>query len=431
MNATRAPAGSSGVYRGVLGGRLAADPPPAARPAQLSGRHLELARLGDQRRPPLCPARRRAAGRGGADRRRTVARRRRGGRTRHRRDPEPDARADAAPAGREPVREPRRRRSAAGLRPAACRFASVGSATPRPPPSAGAAKSGRLPGADAGDELGDLARSFGRLLGRVRDHNLYLQGLAAAWRTNSGLLWPSCAARSTTWRPRAPRGALAGARPRRYRPHEYAGQRTVGRAADRARRCGRRARALRPRGATGRDGRGVPSGCTRSGHSSSSGRRIPACSMAPRTWSRNCWTSSWRTPSISRRPRRRSESRSSTPRRAGVSRWPTRAAGCRPARRAVVRLTGLRGAQTGADSHLGLGLFIVRLVAEHHGGRAMAGNLPDGVASSSSSSCRSPAARANRPWSTADAPLWGPNGCAGRWRGYSRGWRSAVPRSSP
>jgi signal transduction histidine kinase len=33
----------------------------------------------------------------------------------------------------------------------------------------------------------------------------------------------------------------------------------------------------------------------------------------------------------------------------------------------------------GDTPHLGLGLFIVRLVAEHHGGRASAANLPDGV----------------------------------------------------
>jgi two-component system, OmpR family, sensor histidine kinase ChvG len=35
----------------------------------------------------------------------------------------------------------------------------------------------RLPGTGASDELGDLARSFDGLLGRVRDHNLYLQAL--------------------------------------------------------------------------------------------------------------------------------------------------------------------------------------------------------------------------------------------------------------
>jgi two-component system, OmpR family, sensor histidine kinase ChvG len=35
------------------------------------------------------------------------------------------------------------------------------------------------------------------------------------------------------------------------------------------------------------------------------------------------------------------------------------------------------GRRTGAGAHLGLGLYIVRLVAEHHGGRATARNLPE------------------------------------------------------
>ena len=32
----------------------------------------------------------------------------------------------------------------------------------------------------------------------------------------------------------------------------------------------------------------------------------------------------------------------------------------------------------GEGAHLGLGLYIVRLIAEFHGGRARAENLPDG-----------------------------------------------------
>ena len=43
-------------------------------------------------------------------------------------------------------------------------------------------------------------------------------------------------------------------------------------------------------------------------------------------------------------------------------------------------LVSVRDARTHADPspHLGLGLFIVRLVAELHGGEAVAGNLPGG-----------------------------------------------------
>ncbi|HRP87211.1 MAG TPA: sensor histidine kinase, partial [Gammaproteobacteria bacterium] len=45
-----------------------------------------------------------------------------------------------------------------------------------------------------------------------------------------------------------------------------------------------------------------------------------------------------------------------------------------PAERLFDSLVSARPA--GAAPHLGLGLFIVRLVAEHHGGRATARNLP-------------------------------------------------------
>ena len=43
-------------------------------------------------------------------------------------------------------------------------------------------------------------------------------------------------------------------------------------------------------------------------------------------------------------------------------------------------LVSSRAGSGAADMHLGLGLYIARLVAEHHGGRIQADNLPDGVA---------------------------------------------------
>jgi two-component system, OmpR family, sensor histidine kinase ChvG len=167
------------LYRSMLGERLAADPPPAARPGQLSGRHLELAALGasDARRYAL---------------------------------PDGGLLAAAAPVGpaRAPqgivvverdtaeilslTRAPTRRLLATSL------FASLGAAVVlfgyalllsfrirRLRDAAAAAVdrrgeiAGSLPGAGAADELGDLARSFGSLLGRVREHNLYLRGLGA------------------------------------------------------------------------------------------------------------------------------------------------------------------------------------------------------------------------------------------------------------
>jgi two-component system, OmpR family, sensor histidine kinase ChvG len=166
------------LYRVVLGPRIEADAPPAARAAQLSGRHIELAALG------VADVRRYAAPGGGG------------------------LLAAAAPVGlpQSPAaivvlerdtaeiltltRAPTRRLLAASLLASAVAagvllaFAALLSwRIRRLRDAAGAAVGGRgevagaLPGAAAGDELGDLARSFNRLLGRVRAHNLYLQSL--------------------------------------------------------------------------------------------------------------------------------------------------------------------------------------------------------------------------------------------------------------
>jgi signal transduction histidine kinase len=165
------------LYRRVLGARLEADSPPPGRPGQLSGRHLELASLG------VSDARRFALPGGGLL-------------------------AAAAPIGAPHApdaivvverdtaeilsltRAPTRRLLTTSL------FASFGAAAVllgfaallsfrirRLRDAAVAAVgrrgdiAGRLPGAGASDELGDLARSFGGLLDKVRDHNLYLQSL--------------------------------------------------------------------------------------------------------------------------------------------------------------------------------------------------------------------------------------------------------------
>jgi len=165
------------VFRRLLGGQLAADRPPAARPGQLSGRHIELAALGveDARRFALPGGGLLAAA-----------------------APVGDPRAPAALVVVERdtaeilslTRAPTRRLLAASL------FASLGAAAVllgfavllsvrirrlRDAATAAVGRRGEiagdLPGAGAADELGDLARSFGGLLGRVRDHNLYLQGL--------------------------------------------------------------------------------------------------------------------------------------------------------------------------------------------------------------------------------------------------------------
>jgi signal transduction histidine kinase len=165
------------LFRLALGTELAVDRPPAARPGQLAGRHIELAALG------AVTARSFAR-----DGQRLLA--------------------AAAPVGdgNQPAllvaverdtaeilaltREPTRRLFAASL------LASFGAALllvgyaawlswriRRLRDAAGQAVGRRgevvatLPGTTAPDELGDLARQLDGLLGKVRDHNLYLQGL--------------------------------------------------------------------------------------------------------------------------------------------------------------------------------------------------------------------------------------------------------------
>jgi two-component system, OmpR family, sensor histidine kinase ChvG len=167
------------VYRRMLGGHLETEPPPSGRPRQIGGALTELAALG------------------GTDTRRYAV-------------PGGGLLAVAAPVGGSGTpdviivverataeilsltRTPTRRLLATSL------LASLGAAVVllgfaallsfrirRLRDAAGNAVgrrgdiSGHLPGAAARDELGDLARSFGGLLGRVREHNLYLQSLGS------------------------------------------------------------------------------------------------------------------------------------------------------------------------------------------------------------------------------------------------------------
>lgn len=167
------------VFRFALGRRIEADPAPAARPGQLSGRHVELAALGTAT-------------------------------TRRYADGAVNLLAAAAPVGggvppaaivvmeRDTAeilaltRAPTRRLLGLSL------LASTGAALAllgfagwlswritRLRDAAGSAVGqrgevlGTLPGAAAGDELGDLARQLASLLGRVREHNLYLQELGS------------------------------------------------------------------------------------------------------------------------------------------------------------------------------------------------------------------------------------------------------------
>lgn len=165
------------LYRGVLGDRIDADPPPAARPGQLSGRHVELAAMGrsDARRyaSPGGSLLAAAAPIGGTEVVEAIV----------------VAERDTAEILSLTARPTRRLLGTSLLASFAAAAVLLGFAVllsvriRRLRDAAGAAVgsrgeiSGPLPDAHADDELGDLARSVGGLLGKVQEHNLYLQSL--------------------------------------------------------------------------------------------------------------------------------------------------------------------------------------------------------------------------------------------------------------
>lgn len=165
------------LYRGVLGDRIDADPPPAARPGQLSGRHVELAALGvsDARRFALPGGSLLAAAApiGGSQAAEAIV----------------VAERNTAEILSLTARPTRRLLGTSLLASFAAAGVLLGFAVllsiriRRLRDAAGAAVdsrgeiSGPLPAAQADDELGDLARSIGGLLGKVHEHNLYLQSL--------------------------------------------------------------------------------------------------------------------------------------------------------------------------------------------------------------------------------------------------------------
>lgn len=367
------------LYRGMLAGQLPADPPPAARPAQLSGRHLELARLG------VSDARRYALPGGGLL-------------------------AAAAPIGTSQspdamvvverdtaeilslTRAPTRRLLAASL------FASLGAAAVllgfalllsfrirrlRNAAAAAVGRSGeiagRLPGAGAGDELGDLARDFGRLLGRVRDHNLYLQGLGG--RLAHELRTPLAVVRSSLDNLEAESASagpwLARARGGIDRMNTLVNALSAAQRIERAVAAAEHERfdlaaqldemveayqGLYPERAFRLERPAQP--CLLDGAPDLVAQLLDklvenAVDFAP-----------------PEAPIRIAIVDAAPNWRLSVSN-----AGSRLPPGAPERLFDslVSGRSSGEASHLGLGLFIVRLVAEHHGGRAMARNLPDGV----------------------------------------------------
>jgi signal transduction histidine kinase len=365
------------LLRPALGGGVHADPPPESRPGQLSGRHLELAALGN------ADARWYASPAGGG----LVAAA----------APVPgrDGPAALVVAERDTAailsltRGPTRRLVLTSL------LLSLGAAAVlfghavwlswrirRLRDAAEAAVGDRgevapvLPGASARDEIGDLARSFGGLLGRVRDYNLYLQGLggklAHELRTPLAMVQSSLdnldaePGRPGPWLDRARLGvermsrlvtALAAAR-RIEAAMAAAGRQRFDLAAQledmvaawQEIHAGRAFALERPTGPCLADGapdllaQALDKLVENAVDFAPPGGRI-AVGLAREA---DSWQVSVANPG---------------------SRLPTG-----PAARLFDSLVSRR--EGAASAHLGLGLYIVRLVAEGHGGRAWARNLP-------------------------------------------------------
>ncbi len=234
--------------------------------------------------------------------------------------------------------------------------------------------------AGAGDEIGDLSRSFSqraRAAVAVRElpgeHGEPAVARAAhAGRGGAQLArQPASCSRCRTMR--ASTSSARRAASTRLTADPDADDRGD---APRAEPRRRRARALRPRRARRAacvDGYRARLSGPRASRSTRRGGAL--WSTARRIWSRRCSTSSSRTPSSSRAGARRSSFALERARRRGAAhRRQRRAAAARRHGRPAVRLDGV-GARDGAAAtapHLGLGLYIVRLIAEFHGGRARA-----------------------------------------------------------
>ena len=229
-----------------------------------------------------------------------------------------------------------------------------------------------------GDEIGDLSRSFGTVLARLAHYASYQEKMAS--RLSHELRTPIAVVRSSLENLRLqtlPDDA------RVYIERAQEGLERLAHILTRMTEATRLEQSLadaeRERFDLAHGGRGLRRGLSRRlSRSTRFELTLPAGeipSTARPNWSRRCSTSSSPTRWSSRRPARPSAWRSSGRRRRCVSRGqrgpplPENMRG-----RCSNRWSRCGPSSRGDEPHLGLGLYIVRLIAEFHGGRATAMN---------------------------------------------------------
>ena len=311
---------------------------------------------------------------------------RRAARAGQRSDPDADEPCARAPDDVHAARDRRRRSRACSATRPGCRCACAGSRTRPRRRSARAARFARgMPGALASDELGALARSFAQLLERLREHTEYLRTLASklSHELRTPLAVVTTSLDNLEHEVKAPYGRGS----------------TSSGCAQGAKRLdailAAMSEATQLEQAIQRNGRRSPFDLTAVVESCCNGvsRRVSA-SARSRVVARAAATATVRLGRArgaaarqarrqrrelqpARQPHRRRDRRCR--RRAACCPSRTAVPRCRPRCAAGCSIRSCRFASSAtAPPHLGLGLHIVALVADFHGGRCEADDLPDG-----------------------------------------------------
>ena len=242
---------------------------------------------------------------------------------------------------------------------------------------------GALAGSQAGDEIGDLSRSFSSVLDRLSQYAGYRENMAS--RLSHELRTPLAVVRSSLDNlrlqplPEDARVYIERAQGGLQRLAEILTRMTEATRLEQSLRDVEQ-RAIRPRRGGAGLRRRLSPGVSRSERLPATFPRSRSRSSARRTSSRKCWTSSSPTRTNSHRRARRSRSASSTletrVRLTVENEGPPLPQGLRE--RLFDSMVSVRPGTGGDVPHLGLGLYIVRLIAEFHGGTARAEDREDG-----------------------------------------------------